>query len=162
MKENIKHPFPPLYDKNSKILILGSFPSVKSRDENFFYGHPQNRFWKVMSAVLGEPIPNSPAEKSSMLLNNKIALWDCIASCDIIASSDASISNVKPNDLSIITDNANISAIFCNGKKAHQLYVKHIQPVIGKRAICLPSTSPANAACSFNQLVNIWKDALKQ
>ena len=126
MKSQIKHPFPPLYDKGSKVLILGSFPSVKSRENNFFYGHPQNRFWKVISAVLGEKLPESIEEKKQLLLSHNIALWDSIASCDIKGSSDASISNVVPNDLSEIFDNADIAAIFCNGKKAFELYRKYI------------------------------------
>ena len=160
MKENIKHPFAPLYDSNSKILILGSFPSAKSREEKFFYGHPQNRFWKVMANVLNEPLPITSSEKASMLLRNKIALWDSIASCDITASSDASISNVIPNDLSIIFNSANICAVFCNGKKAHQLYGKYIQPISSKTAICLPSTSPANAAWTLEKLSAEYHRAL--
>jgi len=160
MKSQIKHPFPPLYDKRSKVLILGSFPSVKSRENNFFYGHPQNRFWKVISAVLGEKFPENIEEKKHLLLSHNIALWDSIASCDIKGSSDASISNVVPNDLSEIFDNADIAAIFCNGKKAFELYRKYIEPVNGIKATSLPSTSPANAACSLDKLIALYSEAL--
>ena len=125
MKSEIKHPFPPIFDCNSKILILGSFPSVKSREGNFFYGHPQNRFWKVMSAILGSDLPTTIEEKKSLLLSSKIALWDSIASCEIEGSSDASIDNVVPNDLRPIFEGANISAVFCNGKKPTS-YIENI------------------------------------
>ena len=160
MKSEIKHPFPPIFDCNSKILILGSFPSVKSREGNFFYGHPQNRFWKVMSAILDSDLPTTIEEKKSLLLSSKIALWDSIASCEIEGSSDASIDNVVPNDLKPIFEGANISAVFCNGKKAHELYRKHIQPISGREAICLPSTSPANASWSLNRLIDEYSAAI--
>jgi len=160
MKSQIKHPFPPLFDSDSKILILGSFPSVKSREENFFYGHPQNRFWKVMAAVLNEKAVKSIDEKRQLLLRHKIALWDSIASCEIEASSDASIDKVIPNDLSPIFETANISAVFCNGKKAYELYAKHIQPCSGYKAICLPSTSPANASWSLEELIDAYSAAI--
>lgn len=160
MKSEIKHPFPPLFDCDSKILILGSFPSVKSREENFFYGHPQNRFWKVMAAVLDEDVPKSIEDKRSMLLRHNIALWDSIASCEIEGSSDASIDKVVPNDLTPIFARANIQAVFCNGKKAHELYRKHIEPMIGRKALCLPSTSPANASWSLEKLIGEYSRAM--
>ena len=160
MKSEIKHPFPPLFDCDSKILILGSFPSVKSREENFFYGHPQNRFWKVMAAVLDEDVPKSIEDKRSMLLRHNIALWDSIASCEIEGSSDASIEKVIPNDLTPIFARANIQAVFCNGKKAHELYRKHIEPMIGRKALCLPSTSPANASWSLEKLIVEYSRAM--
>ncbi len=160
MKTEIKHPFPPLFDENSKILILGSFPSVKSRENNFFYGHPQNRFWKVMAAVLAAALPETVDEKKFLLLSHNIALWDCIARCEIKGSSDASISNVVPNDLSVVFENADISAIFCNGKKSFELYRKYIQPASGRPAVCLPSTSPANAAWSLEKLIEEYTAAL--
>ncbi len=160
MKTQINHPFPPLFDENSKVLILGSFPSVKSRENQFFYGHPQNRFWKVISAVLGERLPKNVDEKKHLLLYHNIALWDSIASCEIKGSSDASISNVVPNDLSGIFDKADIAAIFCNGKKAFELYRKYIEPSSGRSAICLPSTSPANAAWSLDKLISEYSAAL--
>lgn len=160
MSERIEHPFPPLFDSQSSILILGSFPSVKSRENQFFYGHPQNRFWKVMAAVLNETLPSSIDEKRYMLLSHRIALWDCIASCEIIGSSDSSIKNVVPYDLSIILNNAHISAIFCNGKKAHELYRRFIQKELGREAICLPSTSPANATWTTEKLISEYSSCL--
>ena len=150
----IKHPIPPLYDKSSKILILGSFPSQKSREAMFFYGHPQNRFWRVLSSILETPLPQSIEEKKSMLLDNGIALWDSIASCDIIGSSDSSIKNVVPNDLTPILEESDIKAIFTNGKTSDK-YFKKYNPNLS--AICLPSTSPANASRSIEVLVDEWK-----
>ncbi len=150
----IKHPIPPLYNKSSKILILGSFPSQKSREAMFFYGHPQNRFWRVLSSILETPLPQSVEEKKSMLLDNGIALWDSIASCDIIGSSDSSIKNVVPNDLTPILEESNIKAIFTNGKTSDK-YFKKYNPTLS--AICLPSTSPANASRSIEVLVDEWK-----
>ena len=158
-KEMIKHPIPPIYDKDSKILILGSFPSVKSREQNFFYGHPQNRFWKVIAAVFGEPVPelkDIPAKKA-LILNNGLALWDSIASCEIVGSSDSSIRNARANDLSLILDNAPIDRIYCNGKKSHELYKKYIEPATGREAECLPSTSPANAQWTLEKLIEAWE-----
>ncbi|MBE6562985.1 MAG: DNA-deoxyinosine glycosylase [Ruminococcaceae bacterium] len=156
-----KHPFPPLYDKNSKILILGSFPSVRSREQMFFYGHPQNRFWKVMAAVLDEKVPVTIDEKRRMLLSNNIALWDVIASCDITGSSDSSIKNVIANDFTEILQNADIKQIFVNGKTAEKYYIKYVCDKIGRDSICLPSTSPANAAWSVEKLVTAW-DVVKE
>ena len=122
---HVTHEFGPVYDKNSKILILGSLPSVKSRQQQFYYGHPQNRFWKVLSAALGESIGGSIDEKKRIMLKNHIALWDVIQSCDIIGSSDSSIKNVKENDISVILDAADIKAIFLNGAKAYELFKKY-------------------------------------
>ena len=153
----IHHPFPPLYNENSKILILGSFPSVKSREQMFFYGHKQNRFWKVLSAVFDSPTPQTIEEKKTFLLENNIALWDVIASCEITGSSDSSIKNVVANDLSEILKNANIKQIFVNGKAAEKYYNKYTKPIVKRDAICLPSTSPANAAWSIEKLVDEWK-----
>ena len=150
----IKHPIPPLYDKSSKILILGSFPSQKSREAMFFYGHPQNRFWRVLSSILETPLPQSVEEKKSMLLDNGIALWDSIASCDIIGSSDSSIKNVVPNDLTPILEESNIKAIFTNGKTSNK-YFKKYNPTLS--AICLPSTSPANAGKRVEHLIEEWR-----
>ena len=152
----ITHPIPPLYDENSRILILGSFPSVKSREAMFFYGHPQNRFWRVISGILSEPLPSTSPEKRAMLLRNRIAVWDVIQSCEIAGSSDASIRNAVPNDLSIILDTAKIRQIFTNGGTSHKLYEKYIGPVTGIRDIRLPSTSPANAAWSVERLSDAW------
>lgn len=152
-----QHPIPPLYDKDSKVLILGSFPSVRSREQMFFYGHPQNRFWKVISAVMGNETPISIEDKSRFLHNNHIALWDVIASCDITGSSDSSIKNVVANNLSVILENADIKQIFVNGKTAKKYYNKYIRDTIGREAICLPSTSPANAGWSVDKLVDQWQ-----
>lgn len=150
------HPFPPLFDENSEILILGSFPSVKSREQMFFYGHPQNRFWRVVSAVCNAEVPVTIEKKRAFLLQNKIALWDVIASCDISGSSDGSIKNVTANDLTVITDNASIRQIFVNGKAAEKYYNKYIRDTVSRDAVCLPSTSPANAAWSLDRLINAW------
>lgn len=153
----IKHPFPPLYDKNSKILILGSFPSVKSREQMFFYGHPQNRFWQVIASVFHSDLPRTIHEKQAFLHDHGIALWDVIASCEITGSSDSSIKNVVPNDiLKIITD-APIQTIYVNGKTAEKYYKKYIEQTIKREAVCMPSTSPANAAWSLERLVEAWK-----
>jgi hypoxanthine-DNA glycosylase len=154
------HPIPPIYDENSKILILGSFPSVKSREQQFFYGHKQNRFWRVLAQILEYPVPNDIQEKTEMLVNNHIALWDVIASCSIIGSSDASITDVVPNDLSKILETADLQAIYCNGTKAYELYQKYIYPTNKIQATKLPSTSPANASYSFEQLVGVWRSIL--
>ena len=151
-----KHPFPPLYDKDSRILILGSFPSVKSREMNFFYGHPQNRFWKVIAGFFDEKIPESIEEKKKLILKHHLALWDVIAECEIVGSSDASIKNARANDLSEILENASIEKIIVNGKTAEKLYIKYIEPVTGIKAVVLPSTSPANAAWSLDRLISAW------
>lgn len=151
------HPFPPLYDKESRILILGSFPSVKSREQMFFYGHPQNRFWKVISAVTDSDVPVTTEEKSKLLHENHIALWDVIASCDITGSSDSSIKNVMANDLTEILLNADIKQIFVNGRTAEKYYNKYIKDSIGRNAYCLPSTSPANAGWSIEKLTDAWQ-----
>lgn len=153
----IKHPFPPLYDKDSRILILGSFPSVKSREEAFFYGHSQNRFWKTVAGVLSEAVPVSIEDKKAFLHRNHIALWDVIQSCDIIGSSDSSIRNVVPNDLTEIFDTADIQAVYCNGAKSYQYYEKYQEKKLGRKAVKLPSTSPANAAFSLDKLMENWK-----
>lgn len=153
----LSHPIPPLYDNSSEILILGSFPSVKSREAMFFYGHPQNRFWKVIAAVYESREPKTIEEKRHFLLKNHIALWDVIASCDIEGSADSTIKNVQANDLSPILTTANIRQIFVNGKTAEQYYNRYIRSTIGREAICLPSTSPANAAWSVERLTETWK-----
>ena len=149
----IVHPIPPLYNEESEILILGSFPSVKSREQQFFYGHKQNRFWKVMAALWQWPVP----EKKALLYANHAAVWDVIGSCNITGSSDASIRDVVPNDLSEILEHAPIRHIYANGGKAYELYEKYIYPVTGRSAVKLPSTSPANAAFSLERLVQEWK-----
>lgn len=151
------HPISPVFDRDSKVLILGSFPSVKSREAGFFYGHPQNRFWKVTAAVFGEDVPQTIEEKRAFLLRNHIAVWDVIHSCEIEGSSDASIRNVVPNDLSMILDAAAIDTIYVNGKTALKYYERYLQPTVHRHAICLPSTSPANAAWTIERLVAEWR-----
>ena len=151
------HPFAPLYDENSRVLILGSFPSVKSREQMFFYGHPQNRFWKVLAAVFESGVPKSIEEKRAFLLKHGVALWDTIASCDITGSSDSSIKNVVPNDLTPILSGAKIERVYVNGKTSEKYYNKYIRDRIGREAVCLPSTSPANAAWSVERLVEAWR-----
>ena len=153
----IVHPIEPVFDKNSKILILGSFPSVRSREEGFFYGHKQNRFWKVVSDVFEEEVPKTIPQKKAFLLRNHIALWDVIHSCDITGSSDSSIKNVVANDLSIILEHSGIRKIFVNGKTAEKYYIKYSEKDTHIKAICLPSTSPANAAFSVDRLTEAWK-----
>ena len=155
--KRINHPIPPVFDENSEILILGSFPSVKSREQGFFYGHPQNRFWKVTAAVFEEEVPVSIEEKREFLLRNHIAVWDVIESCEIEGSADSSIKNVKANNIGIVLKNTRISLIFVNGKTAEKLYNKYVFPVLGKECVCLPSTSPANAAWNLDRLIGEWK-----
>lgn len=154
------HNIEPIFDKNSRILILGSFPSVKSREQRFFYGHPQNRFWRVLAEIYGERVPESISEKRQMLLNNNTALWDVIKSCNIVGSSDSSIKDAVANDVSVILSNANICKIITNGKTAHRLYQKYLLPQTDVQDICLPSTSPANAAFSLELLIERWKAAI--
>ena len=153
----IVHPIPPVFDENSEILILGSFPSVKSREAAFFYGHPQNRFWKVLASVYNEEIPETVQQKKEFLLRNHIAVWDVIGSCNIEGSSDASIRDVTVNDLNIILKQTDIKEIYVNGKTAFKYYQKYTKPLIGRSVICLPSTSPANAAWNLERLCEEWR-----
>ena len=153
---NIIHPIPPLYDADSRILILGSFPSVKSREAMFFYGRPQNRFWPLLARLFDEPVPQSIPEKRALALRHNIALWDSIHSCMIEGSSDSSIRDVVPNDLSVILDNSRVERIFCNGATSHKLYMKYIFPLTGIEAVKLPSTSPANASFDMDRLEECW------
>jgi len=154
------HPIEPVYNGESKILILGSFPSVKSREVGFFYGHPQNRFWAVLSELFAEQKPETIGEKKDFLERHGIALWDVIASCDITGSSDSSIKNAVPNDISPILNRADIKAIFANGKTAQRLYNKYILKKTNRPALLLPSTSPANAAWSKKRLIDEWSSIL--
>ena len=156
----MRHGILPVYDENSRILILGSFPSVKSREGHFFYHHPQNRFWKVLAAVFEEEtVPASIEEKRKFLLSHRIALWDVIASCEIKGSEDSSIRNVIPNDLTPILEKADIRQIFCNGGTSYKLFEKYLRRATGREAVKLPSTSPANAACCLNRLIAVWRGA---
>ncbi|MDD5936576.1 MAG: DNA-deoxyinosine glycosylase [Clostridiales bacterium] len=155
--QRLVHEFEPVWDSNSKILLLGSFPSVKSRELSFYYGHPQNRFWKVLQSVLQQEVPAEISGKKEFLLKNHIALWDVIQSCDIIGSSDASIKNVVPTELVKLIENSSISQIFVNGKTAEKLYKRYSEEKTGMKAIALPSTSPANAMFSLERLCEAWK-----
>ena len=155
--ETIIHPLKPVFDKNSKILILGSFPSVKTREFGFYYGNKQNRFWKVLEILYGEKIKEDKKSKTEFLLRQKIALWDVIYKCDIIGSSDSSIKNVIPTDLEIILENSKIEKIFCNGNKSFELYQKYQEENTKIKPVKLPSTSPANAKYSVEKLVESWK-----
>ena len=157
MSERIIHPFEALYNENSKVLILGSFPSVKSREVSFFYGHPRNRFWKVIPALFGEEEPLTIEKKKELILRRNLALWDSIHSCEITGSSDSSVRNVVPNDISKIIGNSKVSKVFCNGALSHKMYMKYIFPDTKIEAVKLPSTSPANAAYSLDKLIEEWK-----
>ena len=154
---SIIHPIPPLYDESSRVLILGSFPSVKSREAMFFYGHPQNRFWKLMALLFEAEAPSTVEEKKRLVLSHGIAMWDTIHSCTITGSSDSSIKDVVPNDLSVILNNSRVKRIFCNGAASHRLYQKYIYPINNIPAQKLPSTSPANAAWSLDRLAEAWR-----
>jgi len=150
------HPVPPLFDQNSRLLILGTFPSPRSREGKFFYHHPQNRFWKAMAALTDSPLPETIGQKKTMMLGNGIAVWDVIQSCRVTGASDSSIRDVVPTDLSQILDHAPIEKIFANGGTAYNLYMKYSYPEIGRPIIKLPSTSPANAAWSLERLIDAW------
>ncbi len=153
----VEHPFPPVYDAFSRILILGSLPSVKSREEGFFYGHPKNRFWPLMARLLGEPTPTTIEEKQKMLLIHRVALWDAVYSCEIRSSSDASIRNAVPTPLAPIVAASEIRHVFCNGKAAGAFYARFHEKALGISAVVLPSTSPANAAWTMEKLAEAWR-----
>ena len=156
----VTHEFDAFFDKDSRVLILGTIPSPKSREQGFYYGHPQNRFWKVLAGVYKEPIPDTIEEKKKFLHRNHIAVWDVIASCTISGSSDASIRDVVPNPIERILEEADIRQIFVNGKTAGKMFVKYQQEKLGRDAIVLPSTSPANAAWTLDKLLDAWGEAL--
>ena len=154
--EHVVHGFAPVYDARSRVLVLGTLPSVKSREENFYYGHPRNRFWKVLACVFDAPEPRCIEEKQALLLQNGVALWDVVRECDIRRSADSTIRNAAANDIRPILEGAQIRAVYTNGSRAHALYRKLILPVTGQEDLPLPSTSPANAACSLEDLVKAW------
>ncbi len=155
--------FAPVYSENSRALILGTWPSPKSREMAFYYGHPQNRFWPMMAALTGEPVParEDIEAKKGLILRHGLALWDTLESCTITGASDASIRDVVPNDIASLLAKAPIEAVFCNGATAHRIYTKYLLPVSGIPAVKLPSTSPANAACRPETLREVWGEALK-
>ena len=159
--QHISHTFSPVYDSESEILILGSFPSVKSREQGFYYGHSQNRFWKVIASICKQEIPKTIEEKKELLLANHIAIWDVIDSCDIIGSSDSSIKNVVPADIAGLLVKTNIQRIFANGKTAGKLYEKFSKESTEMEITILPSTSPANAAFSLERLIICWKEMIE-
>ncbi len=152
----IKHTFQPVWDTSSQILILGTFPSVKSRENNFYYGHPQNRFWKMLAAVYREPVPQTVDEKKGILLKHHLAVWDVVDQCDIIGSADSSIRNVIPSDIAGLLEKSAIYKILANGAKAYELYHRYQYGQTGIAAHKLPSTSPANAAWPLGRLVQAW------
>ena len=162
MKEQfLVHPIPPTWDESSRVLILGSFPSVKSREMGYFYGHPQNRFWKVLARIFAEEVPMTVEERRAFLLRHHLAAWDVLASCRITGSSDSSIRDAVPNDIRPILERSQIRTICCNGKKSHQIYRKYMEPAVGREAVCLPSTSPANAAWSLERLTAAWGEVIR-
>ena len=161
-KEHQEHTIPPVFDENSRILILGSFPSVKSRETGFFYGHPRNRFWKVLSAVFGCETPETVPEKKEFLLDNGVAVWDVIDSCEIHGSSDSSIRDAVPSNIPMILEKSDIKCIFLNGKTAEKYYNRYLKKKTDCPAVTLPSTSPANAAWSLERLTDEWKKAITQ
>ena len=152
----VSHPFEPVYDRYSHILILGSFPSVRSREQGFFYGHPQNRFWKVLAHVFGDEVPQDLMQKKSFLSHHHLALWDVIESCEIVNSEDSSIKKARPTDLSLILDSCKIERIYCLGNTAGR-YFKKFHPELAYMMAVLPSTSPANAAYSLEKLIACYK-----
>lgn len=163
--QHLTHEFAPVFNKDSRILILGTFPSVKSREQNFYYGHPQNRFWKVLAYITKEPIPTTIEEKQQLLLIHHIALWDVIQSCEIIGSSDSSIRNVVPSDMTGLLLQTSVTTIFGNGNKACQLFEKYTVPTLSdfpkfQTIKKLPSTSPANASWSLERLCSFWHEEL--
>lgn len=161
-REYLTHSFGPYYDENSSYLILGSFPSVKSREENFYYGHPQNRFWKILAALFEDSLPQTTEEKKSFLSAHRIALYDVIESCSIIGSSDSSIEDVQVTDLKPILEKSRVGdRIFTNGAKASALYQKYTYPKIQIPSRKLPSSSPANAAYSLERLISIWRKEME-
>ncbi|NLL91163.1 MAG: DNA-deoxyinosine glycosylase [Ruminococcaceae bacterium] len=155
--QTVTHPLSPLFQADSKILILGSFPSVKTREYGFFYGHPQNRFWPLLERIFDVKLSRDIEERRAFLLERRIALYDVIYRCDIIGSSDASIKNIIPSDLSPVFDKADIKRVFCNGGTSHRYYKKYQEQKTGFKALKLPSTSPANARFSMDDLYNQWK-----
>lgn len=158
---HVVHTFQPIFNAESRILVLGSLPSVKSREQNFYYGHPQNRFWKVIAALTDWELPETIEKKTDMLLANRIAIWDVIASCDIIGSSDSTIKNVVVNEFNCILRKAPIEQIYANGGKSYELYRRYAMEQTGRDIIKLPSTSPANAAWGLERLCEAWSVIIK-
>ena len=156
------HPFAPVWDENSRVLILGSLPSARSRQEGFYYGHPQNRFWRVLAAVFGVPVPRSIEEKTALLLSHGLALWDVAAACEIEGSADATIRSAEPNDIAGLLTRCPIEKIFANGQTAAKLYRRLVEPVTGRAIVTLPSTSPANASWGMERLAEAWGEIVER
>lgn len=152
----LAHPFPPVWDSESRVLILGSFPSVKSRQEGFYYANPRNRFWPMLEAIYSTSLSDAEGKKA-FLLEHHIALWDSIASCSIIGSADSTIEDAVANDIAMVTRGSKVERIITNGATSHRVYQRFIKPALGIEDICLPSTSPANAAFSLERLTGIWR-----
>ena len=159
-RTHVTHEFPAVFDRNSQVLLLGSIPSPKSREVGFYYGHPQNRFWKVLAQVLGESVPETILQKKAMLQKHHVALWDVLESCTIVGASDTSIEDAVPNKIGELIKATKVNRIFCTGATAHKLYQKYCASEVGIDAVKLPSTSPANCAVSFEKLVDAYKAAL--
>lgn len=170
-RTHVTHEFPALYDRESRVLLLGSIPSPKSREMAFYYGHPQNRFWKVMATVLGEATlseiaagkgaPETIAQKKAMLKKHHVALWDVLDSCTIVGASDLSIEDPVVNNIKDLVKKSKVTRIFCTGATAHKLYQKLCAKDVGMDAVKLPSTSPANCAVSLEKLVEAYKMILE-
>lgn len=160
VRARVTHEFPAVYDRDSRVLLLGSIPSPKSREVGFYYGHPQNRFWKVLAAVLGEPLPETIPQKKALLKSRHIALWDVLESCTIVGASDTSIEDAVPNKIAALVARSKVTRIFCTGATAYKLYQKYCAADVGLDAVKLPSTSPANCAVSFERLVEVYRDIL--
>ena len=154
---HVVHPFEPIFDEHSRILVLGSLPSVRSRENRFYYGHPQNRFWRVLASVFRESVPETIEEKTALLLRHGVALWDAVGECDVVGSSDAAIRNVQPTDLSRIFDKCAIETVYANGRTAAKYYDRLQKPLYGRPIVPLPSTSPANAAWTLERLIEAWQ-----
>lgn len=161
MPDAVSHPLAPIVNCESRILILGSFPSVKSRESMYYYAHPQNRFWPMLASVFGKPLPQTNAEKEALVLAHRLALWDVIASCTVTGSSDASIKDVVPTDIERVLKHASIERVLCNGSLSGKLYHRYLEHVTGTPAMVMPSTSPANAAWSLARLVERWSEGLR-
>ena len=153
--------FAPVASPRSHVLILGSFPSAKSREVGFYYGHPQNRFWPLMAHLLGQPIPETIEQKKALILQNGLALWATVCCCTITGASDASIRDVQPNDIAMLCRTYPIEKIYCNGAASFRVYQKYAQEQTGITAEKLPSTSPANAAWRMERLQTAWAQVIR-
>ena len=152
------HPFDPVWDAGCRVLVLGTFPSVRSREVGFYYGHPRNRFWPMLARIFGGPVPADTQGRRDFALRCGVALWDVLAACDIAGSSDASIRRPVPNDVAALALKSGVRLVACNGRRAYELYRRYIDCPLPVRA--LPSTSAANAAWSLDALCGAWREAL--